>query len=83
MSPCPHLVAISVFVTGFISSAATAVITIVVCLVVQKRPQQPVESVIMTTAASHGETFDDLTETAEKKEVVSFHSKGGYTSDNN
>ena len=70
----------SVFVTGFISSAATAVITIVACLVVQKGQQKPVESVIMTTAVSHGETYDDVTETAEKKELVSFHSEGG---DNN
>ena len=62
----------STFVTGFVCSAATAVITVVVCLVKQKR-QRPKESVTTTTAS--GETYDDTAEVTVTNGVVSVYSK--------
>ena len=69
---CPHLVVTSAFVTGFVSSAATAVITVVVCVAKQKR-QRPKDSVTTTTPS--GETYDDTAEVTVTNWVVSIYSK--------
>ena len=60
------------FVTGFISSAATAFITVEVCLVKQKR-QRPKDPVTTTTPS--GETYDDTAEVTVTNRVVSVYSK--------
>ena len=65
----------SALVTGFISSAATAVITVVVCLVKQKR-QRPRDSVTAATPSDATTpsvaTYDEVTLT---NGVVAVYSK--------
>ena len=68
-------VATSAFVTGFISSAATAAITIIVCLFKQKR-QWPKEPVTSTT--SPGPVYDGVTEIRQRKEIFELASNAAY-----
>ena len=79
----------SALVTGFISSAATAVITVVVCLVKQKR-QRPKESVATTTPSDHtytttpsDHTYDDPAEVTVTNGVVAVYSTLRYADNNN
>ena len=70
----------SVFVTGFISSVAVAVITSIVCMVMQKR-QRPKELVTSTT--SPGPVYEDVTEIRQRKESFELASNIAYATAKN
>ena len=75
MLPCLHPVVASVFITGFISTAATAVITSIVCMVMQKKRRSK-ELVPSTT--SPGPVYDDVTEIRQRKETFELASNIAY-----
>ena len=80
MFSCSHPVVTSVFVTGFISSVAAAVITIiVVCMAMQKK-RRPKES--MTSTTSPGPVYDDVTEIRQRKEIFELDSNIAYATGN-
>ena len=70
----------SAFVSGFISSAVTAIIAIIVCLVMLKK-RMPRDSI--TTTTSPGPVYDYFTESTEQKEMVELKSNIAYESDKN
>ena len=76
MLSCPHPVVASVFVSRFISTAATAVnTTSIVCMVMQKKRRSK-ELVPSTT--SPGPVYDDVTEIRQRKEIFELDSNIAY-----
>ena len=70
----------SVFVTGFISSVATAVITIIVICMVMQKKRRPKESVTSTT--SPGPVYDNVTEIRQRKEIFELDRNIAYATGN-
>ena len=65
----------SVFVSGFISLGATAIIAIIVCMVMQKKRRS---KELMPSTTSPGSVYADATEICPRKETFELASNIAY-----
>ena len=68
---------LSVFLTGFLSSASTAVITSLACLIMEKRRQTKDPK---NTTPLPIPIYDEVTKTTVKREIVEMTSNVAYAS---